>query len=44
MAQNTGKSDFSCIISSALTETRGGGAVPLYYRKTLQVCFWKIRI
>ena len=45
MAQNTGKSNiFFCIISTALTETRGGGVVALYYRKTLQVCFWKITI
>ena len=33
-----------CIISTALTETWGGRAVALYYRKTLQVCFWKVRI
>ena len=41
MAQKTGKSDFFCIISTALTETGGGGAIALFYRKTLQVCFWK---
>ena len=50
MAQNTGKFgffyfiNFFCIISTALTETWGGGVVALYYRKTLQVCFWKIRL
>ena len=35
---------FFCIISTALTETGGGGAIALFYRKTLQVCFWKITI
>ena len=35
---------FFCIISTALTETGGGEAIALFYRKTLQVCFWKIRI
>ena len=45
MAQNTGKSDFFfCIISTALAETGGGGAIALFHRKTLQVCFMKIRI
>ena len=32
MRQNTGKFDFFCIISTTL-----------FYRKTLQVSFWKIR-
>ena len=44
MAQNTGKCDFFCIISAALTETGGGGTIALFYRKTLRVCFWKIRL
>ena len=44
MAQNTGKSDFFCIISTALTETGGGKTIALFYGKNLQVCFWKIRI
>ena len=39
------KSDFFfCIISTALTETGGGVAIAFFYRKTLQVCLWKIRI
>ena len=39
MAQNTGKSNFFCIISGALTETGSRGAIALFYRNTLQVCF-----
>ena len=29
----TGKSDFFCIISTALTETGGGGTITLFYGK-----------
>ena len=41
--QNTGKFDFFCIISTTLTKTGGGGQFALFYWKTLQVSFWKIR-
>ena len=44
MAKNTGKSDFFCVILTALTETGGGGTIALIYRKNLPVYFWKIRI
>ena len=33
MPQNTGKSDFFCIISTVLTETGGGGTIALFYGK-----------
>ena len=33
MAQNTEKSDFFCIISTALTETGGEGTIALFYGK-----------
>ena len=43
MAQNTGKSDFLHYFNS-FNRNWGGGAIALFYRKTLQACFWKIRI